>query len=153
MLVACMSRQMLPSCTRQKESMRMATEMQPMVTTRAARLLDVAPSDQHHPSATGKIQCQATRCTAALRRSIVNPTNILVNEHRIIEQVLDCLERMVDRCASQAKLDEAKQQVLGERLQRDDSENRCGGSHEEYVAIANRLADHFGVPRAQLIED
>lgn len=192
----------------------------------------------------------------------MKPTNILVNEHRIIEQVLNCLERMMERCASEGKLeetpareaigffrafagcshlakekahlfpliagtkcpqgcnpsdlmvredqhghahlqameeaitgaaagetgsvtlfvqhgqeyiallmkyieneedwlfpqadrvlDEAKQQVLEERLQRDDSENRCGGSHEEYVAIANRLADHFGVPKAQLIED
>jgi len=192
----------------------------------------------------------------------VKPTNILVNEHRIIEQVLNCLERMMERCVSEGKLeeapareaigffrafagcshlakekahlfplvagtkcpqgcsppdlmvredqhghahlqameeaitgaaagetgsvtlfvqhghdyiallmkyieneedwlfpqadrvlDEAKQQVLEERLQRDDSENRCGGSHEEYVAIANRLADHFGVPKAQLIED
>jgi len=192
----------------------------------------------------------------------VKPTNILVNEHRIIEQVLNCLERMVDRCASEGKveeapakdaigffrefagcahlakeethlfplvagtkcphgcrpselmareeqhghthlqmmeeaiegaaagdkdavrrfvrhgqdyigllmkyieneedwlfpqadraLDEAKQRVLGERLQRDQSEDQCGGSHEEYVAIANRLADRFGVPRAQLIED
>jgi hemerythrin-like domain-containing protein len=192
----------------------------------------------------------------------VKPTNILVNEHRIIEQVLNCLERMVERCASEGRLeeapareaigfflafaecahlakeeahlfplvagtrcpqgcrpselttredqhghahlqameeaitgaaagekgsvtlfvqhgqeyiallmkyieneedwlfpqadrvlDEAKQQVLEERLQRDDSENRCGGSREEYVAIANRLADHFGVLRAQLIED
>ena len=192
----------------------------------------------------------------------MKPTNILVNEHRIIEQVLNCLERMLERCVSEGKLeeapareaigffrafagcahlakeeahlfplvagtkcpqgcrpsdlmtredqhghahlqameeaiagagageegsvkrfvqrgqeyigllmkyieneedwlfpqadralDEAKQRVLEERLQRDDSENRCGGSHEEYVAIANRLADHFGVPRAQLIED
>lgn len=192
----------------------------------------------------------------------MKPTNIQVNEHRIIEQVLNCLERMMERCASQGKLeetparealgffrafagcahlakekahlfplvagtkrpqgcspsdlkvreeqhghahlqameeaitgatagekgsvtlfvqheqqyiallmkyieneedwpfpqadrvlDEAKQQVLEERVQRDDSENRCGGSHEEFVAIANRLADHFGVLRAQLIED
>ena len=192
----------------------------------------------------------------------MKPTNILVNEHRIIEQVLNCLERMVDRCASEGRLEEvpareaigffqmfaecshlakeeahlfplvagtkcpqgcrlseltaredphghshlrameeaiegavagdkdalgrfvqhgqdyigllmkyieneedwlfpqadrvlneAKQRVLGESLQHDDSENRCGGSHEGYVAIANRLADHLGVPRAQLIED
>ena len=192
----------------------------------------------------------------------MKPTNILVNEHRIIEQVLNCLERMVDRCASEGKLDEvpareaigffrafaecahlakeqiylfplvagtkcpqgcrlsdltaredqhahahllameeaiggavagkkgsvkqfvehgqayiallmkyieneedwlfpqtdrvldeAKQHSLGERLQSDESENRCGGSREEYVAIANRLADRFGVPRAQLTED
>lgn len=192
----------------------------------------------------------------------MKPTNILVNEHRIIEQVLNCVERMVHRCASEGRLeeapareaigffrafaecahlakeeahlfplvagtkcpqgchpselatreaqhghahlqamedaiegaaageknsverfvrhgqeyiallmkyieneedwlfpqanrvlDEANQQVLGDRLQRDDRADRCGGSYEEYVAIANRLADHFGVGRAQLVSD
>lgn len=192
----------------------------------------------------------------------MKPTSILVNEHRIIEQVLNCLERMVDRCASESKLeevpareairffltfaesahlakeqvhlfplvagtkcpqgcrlsdlteredqhahehllameeaiagaaagekgsvkqfvehgqayiallmkyieneedwlfpqtdrvlDEAKQRNLGEQLQGCNSENRGDGSRREYVAIANRLADHFGAPRAQLIED
>ena len=67
---------------------------------------------------------------------------------KYIENEEDWLFPQADRV-----LDEAKQQVLGERLQCDDSENRCGGSHDEYIAIANRLADHFGVPRAQLIED
>ncbi len=38
---------------------------------------------------------------------MVKPTNILVNEHRIIEQVLNCLERMIARCASAGKLEEA----------------------------------------------
>ncbi len=192
----------------------------------------------------------------------MKPTNMLVNEHRIIEQVLNCLERMTERCASKGRLeeapareaigffrafaecahlakeeahlfplvagtkcpqgchpselttredqhghahlqameeaiegaaagekdsvkrfmhhgqeyiallmryieneedwlfpqanrvlDEAKQQALGERLQRHDRENQCGGSHEKYVTIANRLADQLGVPRAELIED
>lgn len=192
----------------------------------------------------------------------MKPTSILINEHRIIEQVLNCLEQMVHRCASEGRLeeapakeaigffrafaecahlakeeahlfplvagtkctqgcrlseltaredqhghdhlqameeaiegavagredsvkrfvqrgqeyiallmkyieneedwlfpqadrvlDEAKQQVLSQRLGRDESGNRCGGSHEEYVAMANRLADHFNVPKAQLIED
>ena len=32
-------------------------------------------------------------------------TRILVSEHRLIEQVLNCLERMVERCASQRKLE------------------------------------------------
>jgi hemerythrin-like domain-containing protein len=192
----------------------------------------------------------------------VKPTDILVNEHRIIEQVLNCLERMVERCASEGRLaeapareaidffrafaecahlakeeahlfplvagtkcprgchpselttrkhqhghthlqameeaidgaavgekasikrfvqhgqdyitllmkyieneedwlfpqadrvlDEAKQRSLAERLQRDESDERCGGPREQYVAIANRLADQLGVPRAELIED
>ena len=33
-------------------------------------------------------------------------TNILVNEHRIIEQVLNCLERMVERCRTEGRLEE-----------------------------------------------
>jgi len=32
-------------------------------------------------------------------------TSILVSEHRLIEQVLNCLERMVERCASQRRLE------------------------------------------------
>jgi len=36
---------------------------------------------------------------------------------------------------------------------RDEAVRHCGGSHEEYAAMANRLADHFNVPKAQLIED
>ena len=67
---------------------------------------------------------------------------------KYIENEEDWLFPQADRV-----LDEVKQRTLAERLQRDESENRCGGSNEEYVAIANRLADHFGVPRAQLTED
>lgn len=33
-------------------------------------------------------------------------TNVLVNEHRIIEQVLNCLERMVERCRAEGRLEE-----------------------------------------------
>ena len=36
----------------------------------------------------------------------MKPTNILVNEHRVIEQVLSCLERMVERCRTEARLEE-----------------------------------------------
>ena len=67
---------------------------------------------------------------------------------KYIENEEDWLFPQADRA-----LDEANQQVLGERLQRDDGDVRCSGSREEYVAIANRLADHLGVPRANLIED
>ena len=172
----------------------------------------------------------------------MKPTDILINEHRIIEQVLNCLERMVERCTAQGRLerepardavaffrsfaecshlakeqahlfpamaelecphgcdsaelmmradvdahvhlrgmdevideasagdtsgsiptvtqlhadralDEGRQRVLKESLQHDNAESRCGGSHEEFVALANRLADHFCVPRAHLIGD
>lgn len=67
---------------------------------------------------------------------------------KYIENEEDWLFPQADRV-----LDEAAQRALRQRLQGDDSESRCGGSREEYVAIANRLADQLGVPRAQLIED
>ena len=35
----------------------------------------------------------------------MNPTEILKNEHRVIEQVLDCLEAIVKGCAATGKLD------------------------------------------------
>jgi len=188
-------------------------------------------------------------------------TNILVNEHRIIEQVLNCLERMVERCRIEGRLEEgpardaiaffldfaecshlAKEEAIlfplvtgtkcpqgcrpaelmvrekthghahleaiagaiedaaagdkdavkrfiehGEayislllkyveneedwlfphanrllsedterklagQLQKTESEKACGRTPEQYVAIANRLADHFGVPRAVLLD-
>ncbi|MBN1851249.1 MAG: hypothetical protein JW829_00935 [Pirellulales bacterium] len=37
-------------------------------------------------------------------------THILFGEHRLIEQVLNCLERMVDRCTSQQRLEGAPAQ-------------------------------------------
>jgi hemerythrin-like domain-containing protein len=43
----------------------------------------------------------------------VKPTDILSNEHRVIEQVLNCLEKMARRCDTEGKLDKqpAKQAV------------------------------------------
>lgn len=38
---------------------------------------------------------------------MVKSTSILLNEHRLIEQVLNCLERMVERCVSQGRLESA----------------------------------------------
>ena len=37
----------------------------------------------------------------------LKPSDILSNEHRVIEQVLNCLETMVERCASQRRLESA----------------------------------------------
>jgi hemerythrin-like domain-containing protein len=37
----------------------------------------------------------------------MKPTDILSQEHRVIEQVLDCLEQMADRCDTQGTLDAA----------------------------------------------
>jgi hemerythrin-like domain-containing protein len=37
----------------------------------------------------------------------MNATEILSGEHRIIEQVLDCLEKIAENCASEGRLDKA----------------------------------------------
>ena len=188
-------------------------------------------------------------------------TNMLVNEHRIIEQVLNCLERMVERCRSEGRLeagpardaiaffrefaecshlakeeailfplvagtkcpqgcrpdeliarneahghahleamagaiegaaagnkdavqqftehgeayigllmkyieneedwlfpqanrllDEDAQRKLTWRFQESETDKECGHSAEQYIALANRLADHFDVPRAVLLD-
>ena len=43
----------------------------------------------------------------------MQPTDILMNEHRIIEQVLDCLDKLLEQCAAGQKLDtkSAKQPI------------------------------------------
>jgi hemerythrin-like domain-containing protein len=35
----------------------------------------------------------------------MNPTDILTDEHRVIEQVLDCLEKLIERSCSERKLE------------------------------------------------
>jgi hemerythrin-like domain-containing protein len=74
---------------------------------------------------------------------------------RFIEHGEAYIENEEDWLFPQANrvLDETKQQALEERLQGDDHEVRCDVCHEPFVEVANRLADHFGVPRAQRIED
>lgn len=43
----------------------------------------------------------------------MRPTDVLMNEHRVIEQVLDCLEKVLEQCERDKKLDvkSAKQAV------------------------------------------
>ena len=49
-------------------------------------------------------------------------------------------------------LDEDAERKLAGQFQKTESERTCGRTPENYVAIANRLADHFGVPRAVLLD-
>ena len=73
----------------------------------------------------------------------MKPTDILSNEHRVIEQVLDCLDRMVTNSAEQHQLDEepARQAVDFFRNFAD----RCHhGKEEEFLFPALEVA---GVPR------
>ena len=43
----------------------------------------------------------------------MQPTDILMNEHRLIEQVLNCLEKILEQCTAEKKLDvkSAKQAI------------------------------------------
>lgn len=44
--------------------------------------------------------------------------------------------------------DEQDQQRLLGAFEKVESEEMGAGTHEKYLDLANRLADHFGVPRA-----
>jgi hypothetical protein len=43
---------------------------------------------------------------------------------------------------------EADQQTLLAAFENIEAEEMGAGTHEKYIALANRLADRFGVPRA-----
>jgi hemerythrin-like domain-containing protein len=47
-------------------------------------------------------------------------------------------------------LSEDVERGLATELQKTEAQKTSSGSAEKYIAIANRLADHFGVPRAEL---
>jgi len=59
----------------------------------------------------------------------MQPTDILMNEHRVIEQVLNCLERILEQCTTEKKLDtkSAKQAIEFFRSYAD----RCHHGKEE----------------------
>lgn len=59
----------------------------------------------------------------------MKPTEILSEEHRIIEQVLDCLERMAQDCAAQGRLDATAAGQTLEFLR--DFADRCHHGKEE----------------------
>jgi hemerythrin-like domain-containing protein len=79
----------------------------------------------------------------------MNPTDILMDEHRVIEQVLNCLEKI--NClfpAANRAMKEPDQQMLITACEKVEAEELGQGTHEKYLALANRLADRFGVSRA-----
>ena len=59
----------------------------------------------------------------------MQPTDILMNEHRVIEQVLNCLEKILEQCTTEKKLDtkSAKQAIEFFRSYAD----RCHHGKEE----------------------
>jgi hemerythrin-like domain-containing protein len=71
----------------------------------------------------------------------MQPTDILMNEHRIIEQVLDCLEKILEQCTTEKKLDtkSAKQAIEFFRTFAD----RCHHGKEEAQLFPLMQANGF----------
>ncbi len=66
---------------------------------------------------------------------------------RYIENEEDWLFPQANRLLN----DDAERGLLGE-FQKTAAETMCEHCHEPYIGIADRLADHFGVPKAELLE-
>jgi hemerythrin-like domain-containing protein len=71
----------------------------------------------------------------------VKPTDILMKEHRIIEQVLNCLEKILERCTTEKKLDtkSARQAIVFFRIFAD----RCHHGKEEAQLFPMMQANGF----------
>jgi hemerythrin-like domain-containing protein len=71
----------------------------------------------------------------------MQPTDTLMNEHRLIEQVLNCLERILEQCATGQKLDveSAKQAIAFFRAFAD----RCHHGKEEAQLFPMMQANGF----------
>ncbi|HQU44593.1 MAG TPA: hemerythrin domain-containing protein [Pirellulales bacterium] len=71
----------------------------------------------------------------------MKPTEILMNEHRVIEQVLDCLEAILDRCAADDSLDLRSATQVMEFL--GGFVERCHHQKEEYCLFPAMEANGF----------
>ena len=71
----------------------------------------------------------------------MQPTDILMNEHRLIEQVLNCLEKILEQCTAEKKLDakSAKQAIEFFRTFAD----RCHHGKEEAQLFPVMQANGF----------
>ena len=68
----------------------------------------------------------------------MRPTEILIQEHRVIERVLDCLEKMADQA-----FNEQDQTELLERFEQAEREVIGEATKARYVALADRLAERY----------
>jgi hemerythrin-like domain-containing protein len=66
---------------------------------------------------------------------------------KYIENEEDWLFRQTNRLLDK----EAERRLAGE-FQKTGTKTACGRCSEQYISIADRLADHFGVPRAELLD-
>ena len=78
----------------------------------------------------------------------MKPTDILMDEHRVIEQVLNSLERMIDRATKSGRLEEepAREAIEFFRMFAD----HCHHGKEEAAALALLTAEWLVYQRSTL---
>jgi hemerythrin-like domain-containing protein len=108
---------------------------------------EAAHGHTHLESMAGTIEAAAAGEKDAVKRFIEHGEAYIGLLMKYVENEEDWLFRQAD-----GLLSAQQQRTLLRQLQVVESKNECGGSPERYVAIANRLADRFGVPRAVLLD-
>jgi len=85
---------------------------------------------------------------------LMRPTEILSSEHRVIEQVLDCLEALAGRARDEGRLDSGRAETVLELLRT--FADRCHHGKEEErlfpMLVARGLSTHVG-PIAVMLDD
>lgn len=84
----------------------------------------------------------------------MNPTEILMNEHRVIEQVLNCLERMVEKAREAGRLE--RQPALDAIAFIRQFADKCHHAKEEnqlFVLMAERGVPVEGGPIGVMLQD
>jgi hemerythrin-like domain-containing protein len=71
----------------------------------------------------------------------MRPTDVLKNEHRVIEHVLDCLERLADRCGIRGELDASSAREVIDFFQH--FADRCHHAKEEQCLFPMLEAQSF----------
>src|SRR5262245_22758898 len=80
--------------------------------------------------------------TSETGEKAMRATETLMNEHRVIEQVLACLEKMADRCILEGELDAESTRSAMDFLQ--NFAERCHQGKEERHLFAKLEAEGFG---------
>ena len=111
------------------------------------RAREEAHGHAHLEAIAGTIDGAATGSKDAVKRFIEHGEAYIVLLMKYIENEEDWLFPQANRL-----LDEDAQHTLAGQFQKSGTNKECGRSPEQYVALANCLADHFGVPRAELLD-
>jgi hemerythrin-like domain-containing protein len=101
----------------------------------------------HLDAMAGTIEGVATGDKDAVKRFIEHGEAYIALLLKYVENEEDWLFPHANRL-----LDEDAERKLAEQFKETEADPACSRTPEQYVAIANRLADHFGVPRAVLLD-